>query len=128
MDRRTFLHLSLAGGIVAITDIGSPRTTSGKEASMIQLHIYLEAQPGKEHALEQVYRDKYVPAIVVQDGFVSTVLLKSSAAVRRYQIDIAFAAETKRLTWVASREHQEAWPAVEAVCNSISWQGFEVVE
>lgn len=95
---------------------------------MIQLHIYLETQPGKEHALEQVYREAYVPAITVQDGFVSTVLLKSSTAVRQYQIDIAFVTEEKRVHWVASKEHQTAWPRIEALCNDISWQGFAVIE
>lgn len=95
---------------------------------MIQLHMYLEAQPGKEHALEQTYREAYVPAISVQDGFVSTVLLKRSTAVWQYQVDIAFVTEEKRLNWVASTEHQAAWPKIAALCNDISWQGFEVIE
>jgi heme-degrading monooxygenase HmoA len=94
---------------------------------MIQLHIYLDALPGDEKALEQTYRTAYVPAITVQDGFVSTALLKASNAVRRYQIDIAFDSEEKRLKWVASREHQACWPKVEALCHTISWQGFEVI-
>lgn len=94
---------------------------------MIQLHIYLEAQPGKEHALEQAYREAYVPAITVQQGFVSTALLKTSTAVRQYQIDIAFTTEEKRLQWVASTEHQTAWPQIEALCNDITWQGFDVI-
>lgn len=94
---------------------------------MIQLHIYLDVLPGKEQALEQTYRNAYVPAIVVQDGFVSTALIKTMNAIRRYQIDIAFETEAQRLTWVASPEHQTSWPEVDALCHTVSWQGFDVI-
>lgn len=94
---------------------------------MIQLHIYLDVAPGKEQALEEAYRKAYVPAITVQEGYVSATLLKSSSAMRRFQIDIAFETEEKRLKWVASKEHRTAWPKVDAQCHAISWQGFDVV-
>ncbi|MBM3262291.1 MAG: antibiotic biosynthesis monooxygenase [candidate division Zixibacteria bacterium] len=94
---------------------------------MIQLHIYLDVEPGKEKALEETYRNAYVPAIVVQDGYVSTALIKSMNGMRRYQIDIAFETEEKRLHWVASKEHQEAWPSIDALCHTITWQGFDVI-
>src|SRR5947207_1931467 len=54
----------------------------------IQLHIYIEAKPGKGPELEKTYHTAYVPAIKVQDGFLSTRLLRQYDSTSKYEIDI----------------------------------------
>jgi hypothetical protein len=54
-------------------------------------------------------------------------LLKKSDALRQYQIDITFDSEELRLKWVDSKEHTEVWPKVAALCQRVSWSGFETV-
>ena len=94
---------------------------------MIELHIYLEPFDGKEKALESLYLKEYVPGIRIQEGFRRTTLLKKRDALREYQVDIAFDSEDLRLKWVASKEHQATWPKITALCQRVSWAGFDAV-
>ena len=94
---------------------------------MIQLHIYFDVTPGKEADFEKAYRDSYVPAIKVQEGFRSTMLLRQYEQPRKYQIDIAFDTEELRAKWAASPQHQESWPLMESLADKVTWQGFDVV-
>ena len=94
---------------------------------MIELHIHLEPHDGKENELESLYRNEYVPGIKIQEGFQRTTLLKKRDALREYRIVITFDSEELRLKWVDSREHTETWPKVVALCQRISWVGFDSV-
>ena len=95
---------------------------------MIELHIYLEPHDGKETELESLYWKEYVPGIGMQEGFQRTTLLKNRDALREYQIDITFDSEALRLKWVGSKEHTEIWPKMAALCQQVSWAGFDTVE
>jgi heme-degrading monooxygenase HmoA len=94
---------------------------------MIELHINLEPHDGKESDLESLYRHEYVPGIKVQEGFQRSTLLKKRDALRAYQINITFDSEVLRLKWVDSKEHQEVWPKVAALCQQTTWTGFDTV-
>ena len=94
---------------------------------MIELHIYLEPHERKEKELENLYLKEYVPGIKIQEGFRRTTLLKKRDALREYQIDIEFDTEDLRMKWVVSKEHTEIWPKVTALCQRISWAGFDTV-
>ena len=94
---------------------------------MIELHIYLEPQDGKEEELESLYVKEYVPGIKIQEGFLRTTLLKKRDALREYQIDITFDSEELRLKWVDSEEHTKVWPKMAAMCQRISWAGFDCI-
>jgi heme-degrading monooxygenase HmoA len=94
---------------------------------MIELHIFLEPKEGNEKELESLYWKEYFPGIEVQEGFHRTTLLKKRDALREYQINIAFSSEDLRLKWVDSKEHTEVWPKVAALCQRISWVGFDTV-
>jgi len=95
---------------------------------MIELHIYLEPFAGEESKLESAFRDAFVPAISVQEGFRRVALLKVRDALRQYRIEFAFDSEALRLKWVASPEHQAAFPRITALCQQVTWAGFDVVE
>ena len=95
---------------------------------MIELHISLEPFAGSEARLEQVFREAFVPAISIQEGFRRVALLKVRDAMRQYRIELAFDNEELRLKWVASPEHQAAFPRIAALCQQITWAGLDVVE
>jgi len=95
---------------------------------MIELHIFLEPFAGKEKDLESIYWKEYVPGIKIQKGFQRTTLLKKRDALREYQIHITFDSEDLRLQWVASTEHTAVWPKVAALCQRVSWTGFDTVQ
>jgi len=94
---------------------------------MIELYIYLEPFAGKEAELESTFDKVFVPAISVQDGFRRVSLLKHRNSLRRYQIDLSFDTEDLRLKWVASKDHQEAFPQIAGLCQRVSWAGFDTV-
>ncbi len=105
---------------------------------MIELHIFLTAKQGAHAEIERTYRERYVPAIVVQKGFRSTTLLKPYGANTSggiganvspfdYEIDIAFDSEADRAAWATGPEHVDCWPRMEALCDRIEWEGFDVV-
>lgn len=94
---------------------------------MIELHIYLEPHDGREKELETLYFNEYVAGIKIQEGFQRTTLLKNRDALRAYQIDITFDSEELRLKWVDSKEHTEVWPKIAALCQRVSWAGFDTV-
>jgi len=94
---------------------------------MIELKIHLEPFAGKEVELETTFRDIFVPAISVQEGFVRVALLKARDALREYHVSLVFESEELRLKWVASREHQDTFPKLAALCQRVSWFGFDVI-
>jgi len=94
---------------------------------MIELYIYLEPNAGMEAQLESVFRDSFVPAISIQEGFRRVALIKARDALRQYQIVLAFDSEDLRMKWVDSKEHQEAFPKVAALCQRVSWAGFDII-
>ena len=92
----------------------------------IELHIYLAAKPGQEAAIEKLYKEVFYPAVSRQEGFLSSQLARkpnSGEYVLRHQ----FRTEELRMKWVASPEHQKAWPALTALSAKTSWAGFAVV-
>lgn len=119
-----FIGLGTAAAFLE-TKLISNLQAEAASAKSIQLHIYIEAKPGKGRELEKIYHSAYVPAIKVQDGFLSSRLLRQYDSTSKYEIDISFKSEKQRATWAQSKEHQSAWPKVEALAAKITWQGFD---
>lgn len=94
---------------------------------MVTLHIYLTTKPGQGKALEQLYHEAYVPAISKQNGFRSTTLLRAYESENQYEIDIVFESETQRSAWAGSADHGETWPRVEALCEEVGAQGWDII-
>ncbi len=86
----------------------------------IQLHVDLDVDPAKEKQLVANFRKVFRPVISKQPGFVSVRLLKlrqaltgAAPANAPYRLVISFQSEEQRQTWVASKDHQQAWPSIE---------------
>jgi len=115
IDRRA----SLAAALAAMSAPVLP--AAGAAGKPIQLHVDLEVAPGKEATLETNFRKIFEPTISRQPGFVEVKLMKFRKAMVgkgmprfSYRLLISFKTEEQRMTWVASADHQRAWPALEA--------------
>ena len=121
--RRRWLKLLGLGALATLAR--NERGFAQSPGKSVQLHIYIEVKPGRGPELEKLYHNAYVPAIKVQEGFLSTRLLRQYESNSKYEIDISFKTEKQRAAWAQSKEHQSAWPKVEELGAKITWQGFD---
>ncbi len=114
VNRRTSLKTLVAAALAA-----APKAVlaAGKP---IQLHVDLDVIPGKEKTLEANFEKIFRPTIGKQPGFVEVKLLRFQAAKAgegpkhsSYRLVISFQTEAQRVTWVATADHQKAWPSIE---------------
>jgi heme-degrading monooxygenase HmoA len=90
-------------------------------ANPIQLHVDLEVNPAMEKELLGNFASTFRPAISRQPGFVEVKLMKLRKAMVgsgpggawNYRLLISFQTEEQRTKWVASDDHQKAWPTIE---------------
>ena len=124
--RRRWLKSFAFGTAATLVGRGlKPNLFAQSPGKSVQLHIYIEVKAGKGPDLEKLYHSAYVPAIKIQDGFLSTRLLRHYDSNSKYEIDISFKTEKQRAAWAQSKEHQAAWPKVEELGAKITWQGFD---
>jgi len=89
-------------------------------------------------AFEKVYYSIYVPAMTVQQGYLSSKLLRlfpeeqaktiqAEPTTYNYQVQISFDTEENRRKWVASEQHKIAWPAASGLAKEYKWRGYDVM-
>ncbi|MEY3186824.1 MAG: hypothetical protein RL675_648, partial [Bacteroidota bacterium] len=89
-------------------------------------------------AFEKMYHSIYVPAMTVQQGYLGSKLLRifSNEVAKgiqaeptdyNYQIQISFDTEENRRKWVASDQHQIAWPSASGLTKAFKWRGYDVM-
>jgi antibiotic biosynthesis monooxygenase (ABM) superfamily enzyme len=89
-------------------------------------------------AFEKMYYSMYVPAMTVQQGYISSQLLRlypedvekkiqGEATTFNYQLQISFDTEENRMKWVGSKQHQIAWPAATSLAKEYKWRGYDVM-
>jgi mannose-6-phosphate isomerase-like protein (cupin superfamily) len=89
-------------------------------------------------AFEKMYTSIYVPAMIVQQGYLSSKLLRvfpdnlekeiqGETTTYNYQIQISFDSEENRRKWVASEQHKIAWPAASGLAKEFKWRGYDVM-
>lgn len=89
-------------------------------------------------AFEKMYHSIYVPAMTVQTGYVGSKLLRlfpediakaieAESTTYNYSIQISFDTEENRRKWVASPQHQIAWPAASSLAKEYKWRGYDVM-
>jgi mannose-6-phosphate isomerase-like protein (cupin superfamily)/heme-degrading monooxygenase HmoA len=128
----------LVFGIAASKDrglaIAKPLETP--KAMVLQMDFVVDKENAE--AFEKMYYSIYVPAMVVQDGYLSSKLLRlfpddlakeiqAEPTTYNYQIQISFDTEENRRKWVASDQHQIAWPAASGLAKEFKWRGYHVM-
>ena len=94
---------------------------------MVQLNIDLEVRPVNELQLARVFRDVFIPAISIQEGFIRVALLKQADSQQKYMIQLSFDTEEQRRSWVASDEHQDAFPKISALCSNTAAIRYDII-
>lgn len=109
-----------------------------KEPKAMVLEMDFVVEKKNAQAFEEMYYSIYVPAMIVQDGYLSSKLLRlyspdqakeieAEPTTYNYQILISFETEEKRRNWVASDQHQIAWPAATSLAKEFKWRGYFVM-
>jgi heme-degrading monooxygenase HmoA len=108
------------------------------EPKAIALQMDFIVEKENAEAFEKMYYSIYVPAMTVQKGYLSSKLLRlfpenvakeieAEPTTYNYKIQISFATEQDRRNWVASDQHQIAWPAAAALAKAYKWRGYDVM-
>jgi mannose-6-phosphate isomerase-like protein (cupin superfamily) len=106
------------------------------KAILLQMDFVVPKENGE--AFEKMYHSIYVPAMTVQKGYVGSKLLRlfpeniskeiqAEPTTYNYTIQISFATEEDRRKWVASPQHQIAWPAAAGLVKEYKWRGYDVM-
>jgi mannose-6-phosphate isomerase-like protein (cupin superfamily)/heme-degrading monooxygenase HmoA len=125
-----------------VIGVSVPRkfTTPAPLAKPKAIVLQMEFVVAKENAeaFEKMYSSIYVPAMLVQKGYLESKLLRTfpenvqkeiegEVTEYNYMIQISFDSEENRRRWVASPQHQVAWPAASGLAKSFKWRGFDVM-
>ena len=125
-------------GIAASKDSGLAIAKPLNKPKAMALQMDFVVDKENSTAFEKMYNSIYVPAMVVQEGYVSSKLLRlfpedlskeiqAEPTTYNYQIQIAFDTEENRRKWVASDQHQIAWPAASGLAKNFKWRGYDVM-
>ena len=125
-------------GISASKDMGLEiaKPLDKPKAMVLQMDFVVNKEQAM--AFERMYYSIYVPAMIVQQGYISSKLLRifndelakeieAEPTVFNYQIQISFDTEENRRKWVASNQHQIAWPAASGLAKEFKWRGYDVM-
>jgi len=123
--------------VVGITPSKQKGPVPDKPKAMALQMDFVVAKQNAE-AFEKMYYFTYVPAMTVQKGYVGSRLLRlfpgnvskeieAEPTTYNYQIQISFDSEENRRKWVASKEHQIAWPAASGLAREYKWRGYDVI-
>ncbi|MFI5130253.1 MAG: cupin domain-containing protein [Chitinophagales bacterium] len=106
------------------------------KAMVLQMDFVVTKE--NSEAFEKMYHSIYVPAMTVQPGYLESKLLRlypdsvvkqiqAEPTTYNYQVQISFSTEEARRKWVASPQHQIAWPAATALAKEYKWRGYDVM-
>ena len=114
----------------------TPKPLTKPKAMVLQMDFIVTKENAE--AFEKMYHSIYVPAMTVQQGYVGSKLLRiypdnlskeiqAEATSHNYTIQISFDTEENRRKWVASAQHQIAWPAATKLAKEYKWRGYDVM-
>ena len=125
-------------GVATAKQNGAPRSGNAAAPKAIVLQMDFVVARENREAFEKMYSSLYVPAMTVQQGYLGSKMLRlfpdniakeiqAEPTTYNYQIQISFDTEEARRKWVASPQHQVAWPAASALAKEYKWRGYDVV-
>lgn len=131
------LELLVIGVATSKQKLTGNNQSAGK-AKAIVLQMDFEVTKANAEAFEKMYTSIYVPAMIVQTGYIESKILRlfpenivkqieAEPTTYNYQIQISFDTEENRRKWVASDQHKIAWPAAANLAKTYKWRGYDVV-
>ncbi|HLW21370.1 MAG TPA: cupin domain-containing protein [Cyclobacteriaceae bacterium] len=121
--------------VVGINAAKNVKSNADEAAMVLQMDFVVDASQAE--AFEKMYHSVYVPAMTVQQGYLGSKLLKlfpervakeieAEPTTYNYQIQISFDTEENRRRWVASKQHDIAWPAATDLAKEYKWRGYDL--
>ncbi len=92
----------------------------------VELHIWMTAKSGHSEALADTFANEFYPAVSSMPGFRSAQLMRKPGT-DDFTVRLSFDTEEQRMEWVASDEHQRAWPALSSHADKVDYDGLAVV-
>lgn len=92
----------------------------------VELHIWMTAKSGQADSLQKTFAEAFYPAVSSMQGFRSALLMRKPGT-DDFTVRLSFDTEEQRMEWVASDNHQRAWPALEAHSKKTDYDGFAVI-
>jgi antibiotic biosynthesis monooxygenase (ABM) superfamily enzyme len=126
-------HILHNEGLTPLAMVYDPSRVDKAKGCLMLLQIYFEVRDANVQAFEDMYRDVYIPAMQVQEGYLGSRLLKTfepdggaEQPQFNYQMILHFDTEENRVKWVDSDEHQVAFPKAQALSESWDAQKFDM--
>ena len=121
---------------IASSKKDSDHLNTKPKAMVLQMDFIVPKENAE--AFEKMYTSIYVPAMTVQQGYLSSKLLRvfpdtlekeiqGETTTFNYTIQISFDTEENRRKWVASPQHLIAWPAASGLAKEFKWRGYDVM-
>ncbi|OYX27854.1 MAG: cupin [Flavobacteriales bacterium 32-35-8] len=125
-------------GIAASKSIGLGIKKPLAQPKAMALQMDFVVPKENAEAFEKMYYSIYVPAMTVQQGYLSSKLLRlydenlskqiqAEPTTYNYQVQISFDTEANRMKWVGSDQHKIAWPAATSLAKEYKWRGYDVM-
>lgn len=122
--------------VIGVAASQNKEANPAKPKAMVLQMDFVVPEENSE-AFEKMYHSIYVPAMTVQQGYLGSRLVRlfpkevaksiqAEPTTFNYQIQISFDTEENRRKWVASDQHQIAWPAASRLAKEYKWRGYEV--
>lgn len=116
--------------------LGIKKSLAEPKAMVLQMDFVVPKENAE--AFEKMYYSIYVPAMTVQQGYISSKLLRrysddlskqiqAEETNYNYQIQISFDTEENRMKWVGSEQHKIAWPSATSLATEYKWRGYDVM-
>lgn len=136
-DSKTALELLVIGVAASKQKNRSTAKPQDKPKAMVLQMDFVVTKENAD-AFEKMYHSVYVPAMTVQKGYLGSKLLrlfpeniakeiKAEPTTHNYQIQISFDTEENRRKWVASKQHEVAWPSAAGLVKEFKWRGYDVM-
>ena len=137
LNRRDLVRGAVVFGAAGVVTRDVVAAETSVQAESMLLQIYFQIADDQIEAFEQMFRDTYVPALRKQEGYLRSNLLRlfpaevaseiqAATTDFNYQIELVFDTEENRRKWVASSEHQAAWPQASGMANKVAWRGYDI--
>ncbi len=94
---------------------------------MIERHVTFHVNPGKGKDFEELFVEKYRPAMATMPGFVGVELLREVDQAAQYQMVIRFQSVEDAAAWRASAAHRALQPMLKALYGESQVQVYDVI-
>lgn len=120
MQRRTCLKSLLAVSAASTVEQRAAAQPKPPAKNPIVLYVDMQVDPAKEQEMIRNYHTIFRPTAMKHQGFVDikivklrTALIGKAPAGMNYRFQLTYESEELRQKWIASPDHQMAWPTIE---------------